>query len=87
MTRTASLAAGIVLMLLATTWFAGRFLLLEEQWRTGTWGMLGWTLSWAFLAGGAWLLGRALWPRPLEHEEARDVDTTDPFDEEQTGPR
>lgn len=86
MTRTASLATGIVLMLLATTWFAGRFLLLEEQWRTGTWGLLGFVLSWAFLCGGAFLLGRALWPQPLEHEQSRDVDTADPFGEEQGGP-
>ena len=79
MTRTASLAMGIVLMLLATTWFAGRFLLLEERWRTGTWGFVGWAVSWGLLAGGAWLLARALWPPPLEHEEERDVDTSDPF--------
>lgn len=81
MTRTSSLATGIVLLLLATTWFAGRFVLLEEQWRTGAWGLLGWGLAWAFMLGGAWLLGRALWPQPLEHEAGREVDTTDPFDE------
>lgn len=62
MTRTSSLATGIVLVLLSMLWFGGRFALLGEQWRTGWPGLVLWGLAWACLAGGAWLMARAVWP-------------------------
>ena len=82
MTRTGALGGGIVLILISTVWFAGRFTLLPVQWRTDVWGLLGWTLAWACLSSGAYLLGRALWPQALAHEAAREVGTTDPFGED-----
>lgn len=79
MTRTASLGGGIVMLLLSLVCFLGRFHWLPEVWRTGPGGVVRWALAWVLLAGGAYLLGRALWPQPLEHEAERDVDTVDPF--------
>lgn len=79
MTRTATLATGIVLVLLAAVAFGGRFR-LPEVWQSDLRAALVLGLAWVLLLTGALLLVRAVWPRrhvepaPTEEELFEDSD-------------
>lgn len=83
MTRTATLATGILLVLLATATFAGRFR-LPDVWQSDLRAALVVGLAWLFLLSGAALLVRAVWPpRHVEPSPTED----ELFEDSDDGPR